>query len=251
MHQSVQALHYVNLVAFIALGAVTLISWLRRRDRASMWAAAAFGALGALELLTLIPDHPGNLPERAVGRVVIALLVLFPYLLFRFTNAFRAPNRGIAGSVFLLTSALIVWTFALPRIPQSGEPRPTSFQAFLSVFFAHWAVLSILSASSLWRAGRAQPTVARRRMQLLALASGSLTVALLLAILTTKEHGALSLGSQLLALLSVAAFLFGFAPPQLVRVLWRRPEQTRVQEAIASLLAFAQSQEEVAARVLE
>ena len=151
----------------------------------------------------------------------------------------------------LLTVALVVWTFALPRIPQPGEHRPASFTAWIVVFFLHWSLLSIVAASSLWRAGSAQPTVARRRMQFLALATGALTIALLLAILTTNQDSSLSLGSQVLATVSVVAFFLGFAPPQLLRIGWRRPEQARVQQAIASLLAFAESQEEVASRVLD
>jgi signal transduction histidine kinase len=50
---------------------------------------------------------------------------------------------------------------------------------------------------------------------------------------------------------SVAAFFLGFAPPRILRMGWRLPEQARLQEAIASLLTFAQTQEEVAQRVLE
>jgi signal transduction histidine kinase len=56
---------------------------------------------------------------------------------------------------------------------------------------------------------------------------------------------------QVLAFLSVVAFLLGFAPPALVRMWWRGAENDRMQEAIASLLTFAETQEEVAARVLE
>ena len=51
MHIAVQVLHYVNLVAYVALGAVTIVFWRRRRDRATRWAAIAFGSLGFLELL--------------------------------------------------------------------------------------------------------------------------------------------------------------------------------------------------------
>ena len=251
LHNTVHVLHYVNLVAYVALGGVTLLFWRRRRDRPTMWAAIAFGSLGLLELLSLIPNHAGNLPERAVGRIVIALLVVFPYFLFRFTNAFRAANRRLANALFGLSAILVVWTFALPRIPQQGQHRDGTFQAFVTVFFIHWAVLSIVSASSLWTAGRAQPTVARRRMQFLALATGLLTLALLLAVFTTNQYSGLSLGSGILALISVVAFLLGFAPPQVLRILWRAPEQARVQQAIASLLTFAQSQHEVASRVLE
>ena len=161
------------------------------------------------------------------------------------------PARRLANGLVVLTVVLVAWTLALPKIPQPGEHRPASFTAWLSVFFVHWSVLSSVSAVSLWRAGAAQPSVARRRMQFLALASGALTVALLLAILTTTQDSALTLGSQILATVSAAAFFLGFAPPQVLRVGWRKPEQARLQQAIASLLAFAASQEEVASRVLE
>jgi len=93
--------------------------------------------------------------------------------------------------------------------------------------------------------------VTRRRMQFLAVATGVLTLALLLAVSTTKQYSGLSLGSGILATASVIAFLVGFSPPQILRIWWRTPDQARVQQAIASLLTFAESQEEVASRVLE
>ena len=251
MHDAVQAFRYVNLVAYIALGIVTLGFWVRRRDRASMWAAVAFGSLGLLELLSLVPNHAGNIPERAIGRVGIALLVLFPYFLFRFTNAFRPPGRRLANTLVALSAVLVVWTFALPSIPQSGEARSPGFQAFVIVFLVHWTLLSAVAASSLWQAGRGQPTVARRRMRLLSVATGLITLALLLVVFTTNQDSGVSLGSGALATVSVAAFLLGFAPPRILRMWWRLPEQERLQQAVASLLTFAKTQEEVAGRVLE
>ncbi|MHB8470259.1 MAG: sensor histidine kinase [Gaiellaceae bacterium] len=251
MQHAVQAFRYLNIVAFIALGLVALSIWRRRRDRASMWAAATFGSLSLIELLGLLPNHSGNLAERGLVRVELAVLVLFPYLLFRFTTAFRRPGRELANSLSLLTVALVVWTFALPKVPQSGQAYDALFLAYLVVFMIHWTLLSIVSSGRLWRAGRQQPTVARRRMQLLALATAALTLALVFAVFTRKADSGLSLGSQIVATASVCAFLLGFAPPQLLRVVWRTPEQERMQEAIASLLTFAESQEEVASRVLE
>jgi signal transduction histidine kinase len=251
MHNAVLAFRYVNFVAYGSLGIVALVLWHRRRDSASMWAAATFGSLGLLEILSLVPNHPGNLTERAVGRVAIALLVLFPYLLFRFTTAFREPGRRFANMLFAVTAVLVVWTFALPRIPQPGEPRPFFLDVYIAVFMTHWTVLSIVAARRLWRAGRGQPTVSRRRMHLLATAMVGLIVALLLAIGTTNQYSGLSLASGALGFLSAIAFILGFSPPAIVRLWWRTNEAARLQQAIASLLAFAESQEEVASRVLE
>jgi signal transduction histidine kinase len=251
LQTAIHVLRYVNIVAYIALGVVTYRFWRQRRDRASMWAAVAFGDLALLEIFALVPNHPGNIPERAVGRVLIALIVVFPYFLFRFTYAFRRTSRPLAILLLVLSAILVTWTFVLPAVPQPGEQRSNVFQAFVIVFFVHWATLSIVSATSLWRAGRAQPTVARRRMELLALASGLLTLAILFAALTTREYGGLSLGAQIAGTVAVVAFFLGFAPPLVLRLLWRRPEQERVQQAWKSLLTFAESQEEVASRVLE
>src|SRR5207248_2794558 len=150
-----------------------------------------------------------------------------------------------------LALVLVVWTFLLPSIPQAGEKRPPVFIAYLVVFIIHWAVLSTVSAFRLWRAGAAQPTVARRRMQLLAAASVGLVLAILLAGIPSGKYSVVAIVTGALGFASAAAFLFGLAPPPLVRVLWRGPEQARMQQAIASLLTFAQSQEEVASRVLE
>jgi signal transduction histidine kinase len=249
---AVHTLRDLNIVAYTALGAVALLLWRRRRrDRAAMWAAAAFTLLAAVELLSLVPNHSGNRAEGAVARVEILLLVLFPYLLFRFTGAFRRPGQRLANALIVLTAALVVWTYALRSIPRSGEHWPPVFAAFVVVFLVHWAVLSSVSATRLWRAGSGQPTVSRRRLRLMAAGAGSLTLALLLAASTRNTSSALSLGSEALATLSVLTFLVGFAPPRLARMAWRREEQERVQQAIQHLLAFAESQEEVAHRVLE
>jgi signal transduction histidine kinase len=251
VHDALRTFHTINLVAFLALGVVALFTWRRRRDRASVWAAAAFGSLAAIELLSLIPAHERNLGEKVVARVEIVLLVVFHYLLFRFTNAFRRPHRPLARALFGLTLVLVVWGSAIPRYPQPGEARNGDFQAFLILFLVHWTVLSVAAAASLWRAGREQPTVARRRMQCLAFASAALTVALILVLPTSNSDTWWALGTQLLGFAAVVAFLVGFSPPQVVRVLWRTPETERFQTAMASLLAFAETEEEVASRVLE
>jgi len=128
LHDALRAFHTLNTVAFIALGAVALITWRRRRDRASVWAAAAFGSLAVLELFALVPTHERNVGEKILTRIEIVILVVFPYLLFRFTNAFRPPGRRLAQALFGLTAILIVWAVAIPRYPQPGEGRDLLIQ---------------------------------------------------------------------------------------------------------------------------
>ena len=181
MHTAAQTLRDINIVAYTALGAVALLLWHRRRDRAARWAAAAFALLAAVELLSLLPNHRGSGVEAAFARLEILLLVLFPYVLFRFTGAFRRPARRLANGLVVLTAVLAVWTFALPSVPRSGEHWPPVFAAFVALFAVHWVTLSVVSAVRLWRAGTGLPTVSRRRIRFMAGGASALALALILA----------------------------------------------------------------------
>jgi hypothetical protein len=75
-----------------------------------------------------------------------------------------------------------------------------------------------------------------------------LTIALLLALFTTKQYSALSLASGLLATASVS-FLLG-SRRRRYRIWWRTPEQARC-ACDREPLTFAESPQEVASRVLE
>jgi signal transduction histidine kinase len=251
MKESVQVIGVLNLVAFTALAIVAVRHWTSRRDPAAAWAALSFGALGVVVLLArAVPAHPHSLLAKAVQRLDIAVLLVFPYLLYRFARSFRRPNLRLAKALAAMTALLVVWTFALPRIPGEGEHEPLWFVAYLAAFLVHWTVLSVVVAAQLWRAGSRQPSVARRRMRHLSFAAAAITVALILTATTTDPDAPVKLASAILAFVSAVAFYLGLAPPGAIRMIWRRPEQDRVQDAIADLVTLAMTQEEIAARVL-
>jgi two-component sensor histidine kinase len=241
----------VNLGAFAVLAVVAIRQWRSRRDEAARWAAACFATLGIVVLVgRLLPEHPHAFAHRVVLRLDIVVLVLFPYLLYRFTTVFRVATSRLERMLGLMTVVMVVWTFSLPKIPASGESRSTGFVVYLCAFLAHWTILSAVAAVRLWRAGAGQPSVARRRMRLLAFATASLTLALFAVAVTSESDSVFALASQVLAVIAASTFLLGFVPPAVVRMLWRRPEQERVQNAIRDLVTLARSQKEIAERVL-
>jgi signal transduction histidine kinase len=249
MEQAAEILGLVNLVGFTLLAAVALRQWRLRRSEAAAWAAASFAGLGAVVLLSrVVPDHPDTLLEHAVQRADIIALLVFPYLLFRFTTAFGGVPPRLAQLISVVTLALAVWTILLPEIPADEEPRSGVFQAYLIAFVVHWTILSVVAAWRLWRAGLGQPGVARRRMHMLSLASAAITAAIIMVSIGS-EPGT-QLASQVLATISAVAFLLGLAPPTALRMMWRRQEQEELQRAIASLMEVAASEQEVAERVL-
>lgn len=250
MSAAVQTVDYVNVAVFTLLALAAFRQWQRGGGRPAYWAALAFGAIGFVVLAGLVtPDRPDGFWEHALIRVEIALLVLFPFLLYKFTTAFERAPRGLERFAGLMTLVLVVWTFVLPDIPGDDEPWSAGFTAYVVAFLFHWAVLSTIAAIRLWRAGRDQPSVAQRRMRFLAAASALLTAAILLAGLSPGEDSALSLVVAILAGLSGIGFVLGLSPPATLRVLWRRPDIARTQAAIAGLMR-AETPEQVTDGVL-
>ena len=251
MQQIVDYGGYVNLVLFTVVALVAFRQWRLGRGRAGLWAALTFGVLAfVVDVAPLLDETPDRPLETLAQRILIAALVLFPYLLYRFSTAFEPPSRRLELALGLMTLTVVVWTFLVPDIPAQGEPRTTGFGAYLIAFLVTWSVLSAVVARRLWRAAGDAPTVARRRLYLLAAAAGVITLALLLAGAGGAEGSAVEAAVTVLAGLSALAFLLGLAPPPLLRLAWRRPEQARLQQAIATLMA-ATSEEQVAEQVAE
>ena len=253
MHTLVQISSALNLVAFTVLAALALRQWRARRDRAAMWIACSFVALGVVVLVArIVPERPDQLVEHVLQRLLIVVLLLFPYLLYRFTLAFRTASVALDRILGAATATMVLWTLALPhRLPAAGDPRPTWVIAYLVAFLVHWSAMSSVVAVRLWRAGRREPSVARRRMRMLAIAAATITVAIFVSAGANDPDSPATFAAQLLALASAVFFWFGLAPPRLVRIAWRTPEQERLQRAIQELMGVATSEEEVVLRVLE
>ena len=250
MRQGVEFVGIVNLALFAVVAVVCVRQWRHERAITALWAALAFVALAWVIVASkVLPADPGNLAGKIVQRFDLAILLLFPYLLYRFAVAFEPTSRPLARAVDALSLTLVTATMLLPFVPNEGDAWPSWFVAYVVGFVVHWSLLLTIVAIRLWRAGRDEPSVARKRMRMLAFASTALTAALVFAVVAQDSASVGALVVALLGTLSGVAFLLGFAPPAILRLLWRRPEQLRMQDAIGELMS-ATSEEDVAARVL-
>lgn len=232
-------LRYVQVVVFVGLAIAALRQWLTHRTRPSAWLAGTFGVLGAVVLVSRFLPAQSADPEVVFERkVLIAVLALFPYFLYRFATSFVKPVKWIFISAAVVTAFLVVWPFFMERIPERGEPRPASFQLFVVVLLVQWTALSLRSAYLLWRGAERQPATARRRMRTLSIGAVALAVTLLVAgaAPSQDEVTGVRIVTQLLAIFSAPLFLLGFAPPGLVRAAWRRPEEVALHHAEQELM---------------
>lgn len=233
-----EIVRHLNIVVLAALAVLTFFKWRQAGGEPGRWATVAFTALALLFLeRRVVPDDPDAVVLQVLDRVVIAFAVAFPYFIYRFTTSFKGAPRLLHLLVTLLAGASIVWTLFLPRLPVDEDPRPSWFVAFIVVVLAQWVLLSVISALFLWRGGRGQPLVARARMRALSVAAITLSLAILIAGFATGERPpALDLAFRLLVLLSAGFFFLGFAPPPILRTIWRRPELGQLAEAELRLM---------------
>lgn len=251
MRQAVEVVGVVNVVLFVLVALVAVREWRRNpRERTGFWAALAFVSLAWVIVMgRVLPDEPGSIAAKALQRIDLAVLVLFPYFVYRFAVAFEPTSRPLARTIDTLSGTLVAATFVLPHVPADDESWPWWFALYAIAFLVHWSVLLGLVAWRLWRASRQEATVARRRMQLLAFAAFAVVAALFVGVAVPDDDDPGALVGALLATLSAVAFLLGFSPPPALRFAWRRPEQVRVQDAIGQLMS-ASSERDVVDRVL-
>jgi signal transduction histidine kinase len=244
MHEAVRIVSDVNVAVYTALALLMVRAWIVRRDEPTLWATLAFGSLGLLVLTGLaVPKQPHGFLDVRLQDIDIGFFVVFPYLLYRFAMAFGRVRGRYERYIGLLTLGLIVATFAIGRFPAAGEARPWWFVLYLVWFLVHWTLLSTLVSIRLWRGGRGQPNLARRRVRTLALASALLTLAIF-GVAFSGQASPAALATQLLGVASVVAFLLALTPPVSLRSYWRRGEQRSVQAAIAQLMG-ATTQEQI------
>lgn len=235
METLIQATLYMTTSIFTGLGAVTLERWRRHRRETERWAALTFGALAIVTLESAIVGGSHVAPGIAIEKTTIAILVLFPYFLYRFTTSFGG-SRPLVRTTVWMTAGLLVATALVPDFPEGGQ-QPAWSLAYSAAFLAQWNLLSFLAAHRLWRAGHGQPTLARRRMRTLSLASTGMMAALLIAVAASAGAPEIvELLVQLLALGSGVGFFVGLVPPRALRQAWRRREEEALQDAIARLM---------------
>ena len=241
-------LRYVQDLVFVALALVCLRNWQRERARADRWASAAFGALGAVGLASLVlpatVQHALG-PDTAlhwVYKVLVAIVLLFPYLLVRFLDALDPLGRRQRQVANVLMAVAVAYVFALPRILAANDHRrPWWLIGLVGVVFVQWGWLSSFACVRFMMAGRHQPNVVRRRMQILSIASLVLVLSLL-PNLSASNNDASSgphILGEIIAIVAGCFFYLGIAPPALLRMLWRRPEEHALRRAEVRLMTGA------------
>ncbi|MGO9856275.1 MAG: diguanylate cyclase [Acidimicrobiales bacterium] len=235
-----QALSNVSLVEFVLLAALTTVQWIRHRIRGAGWVALSFAILGALSLTVKI--DPSVVSNQTVAKVLIALLLLMPYCLFRFAASFRTPSLPVRVLAAAVTAGIVAFTFALRSIPVAGHPEPPHFLAYRVAFVVAFGFLFSYVVVWLFIAGRGEPPIAATRMRLLAVAVAGLEVQVVVSAFGLGGATVTTLTRALtvaMGLLLLAALVL----PSFIRVLLHRREDEAFRRAIGELVSVGDSKD--------
>ena len=245
------AVEMLELVAFALLAAVSFVQWRRRGGRPAFWLAVTFGILGIVVPVGRISSpEPSGFAGWVVVRSMVVMITLFPYALYRFGQSLAAPLRRVDRVAGFGTCALVAAALVVPSVEAPPGRHLVWYLVYAAAFSVQWTFLSVVAVMRLWRSGRGQPAVARRRMHTLGAAAIVLNLALFAVVgAGGRDNQGTALVTDAGGLLSALLFLVGFMPPRWLRALWRRREVAAFHVAEDQLMA-AETVDKVAATML-
>jgi hypothetical protein len=233
--RAVDVIRWLVTAAFVVVALLGVRLWWRGRSPATGWLTVMFAGLsGALLVNRLLPEERAGLAA-AVGIAASAVVVLFPYLLFRFVDSLEPVSRRARALVTAGMAVVVSVTVGVLAATGAGADPSAAYRALVLGVLGVWTALTGWVVWRLWSAGRSQPTVTRRRMRTMGAAAGLLNAALVVSGVGDTDLAA-SVG-QAIALVSAVTFLLAFSPPRLVRSLWRQADERALWQAEGELVA--------------
>ena len=244
MTQAAQVAQNLTAAGFAVLGIAIAYRWYRDRERAQ-------GQLAIALVMLAIVAIAGRLPQStplSVIEVVGFMLSAYFVLLFR-DEFIPLSRRAHWAAGFALAGAILLGILLTTALRNANGALVTTV-TFL--FVAVWAVFIGEPIGRFWWASIRLPAVQKARMRFLTLGFGVLILVLFADVL---GGGALrsptaTVITQLIALATVPLIYFSFAPPAILRRMWRMGEENAVRAAMQDLLIFSPTRKDLAERAV-
>src|SRR5438093_4812075 len=220
-------------VAFVALGVLVAINWLRRRDRSMGFLALAIILLAAVSGLGRLQAHlPFTIPLLGTLNLIGFAGSGYALLLYR-NSLIPLPRRWHAVAISSLAAASVFLIAA-----QALSAGKTASTIVAVVWVLIWCACVGEPIVRFWLVARNLPAVQAWRLRSLSLGFGGLVTILLFAIAAgaAASNPAVQLTIQVLALLIVPLLYVSFSPPAWLRREWRASEEEGLRAFMQDLL---------------
>ncbi|HEY0829723.1 MAG TPA: response regulator [Candidatus Dormibacteraeota bacterium] len=233
MKDLVPFLQDATAIAFAALGLLTAISWLRRRDRSMAYLALAIILLSLVVGIGRLQAHI-SIVLPFLGSIELLAFMGTAYALLLYRNAIiPLPRRWHAAAAVSLVAASVLIVIA-----QSVSLPRTAVLVITIAFVVVWCVCIAEPAVRFWLVARGLPAVQAWRLRSLSLGFGGLVAVLVFAIssgLLVKQPVIQVLVE--LGVLAIIPLLYAsFSPPAWLRRQWRAEEEEGLRGFMQDLL---------------
>ncbi len=246
MTQAGAVAQFLTTAAFVALGIAIAYRWYRQPGRAQGMLALAVVTLAGAILLGRVQDP--NHPNAVLSLISVIGFLLSGYFVLQFRSQLIPIGRTwqVAAGVLLAISILVG---ALDVLFLTRTSSPVTTLVTLELVGA-WAVFTGEPIVRLWLASNRLPAVQRARLRFLSGGFAVLIGILLVAVFagSALQNPTAILITQLFALAVVPAIYVSFAPPALLRRIWRMSEESQVRAAMQDLLIFSPTRQVLAER---
>jgi hypothetical protein len=234
----------LTAAGFVALGLAIAYRWYRERGRAQGRLTIAIVALAAVAFLARLPQ------SLVLSLFEVAALMVSAYFVLLFRDEFLPLSRRAHWAAGIVFAAGIVDGVLLVTVLQKASLPAVTASGFLYVLA--WALLIGEPVVRFWLASYSLPAVQKARMRFLSFGFGMLIVILFVDVLggsALRSPTAIAI-TQLLALATVPLIYVSFAPPSLLRRMWRMSEENAVRAAMQDLLIFSPTRKDLAERAV-
>ena len=234
-------------VAFVALGVLVAITWLRRRERSLGFLALAIVLLAVVSGVGRLQAHlPFTIPLVADLDLLGFVASAYALLLYR-RSLIPLPRRWHVAAIASLVaaSALLLVAQAL------AEPKSVQF-AIAVVLILAWCACVGEPIFRFWVVAGRLPAVQAWRLRSLSLGFGGLVAILLFAIASAAipAQPVVQVVIELLVLAIIPLLYASFSPPAWLRRQWRSQEEEGLRAFMEELLV-SDNRDALAGRALE
>jgi signal transduction histidine kinase len=238
----------LTALGFVALGAATAWQWYRFRGQAQGRLAISLVSLAVVAALGRAQDF---VSVSGVTAVLIGIVTIFAfeasgYYVLLFRDAFLPlTSRARQAARIVLAVTLVVGLADITLLSRAGQLATTA-AAFELI--AAWVVFVGEPIVRFWLASRNLPSVQKARMRALSFGFAGLIAILVFDVFggTAVQSPAGIIATQLVALAMVPVIYVSFAPPAILRGVWRMREAAELRAAILDLLMFSPTRQDLA-----
>ena len=244
MTQVVVVVQDITAAGFVVLGLAIAYRWYHQRGRAQGRLTVALLALGTVALLGRVPQ------STLLSLLEVIALMLCAYFVLLFRDEFLPLSDRANWAAAIVLAAGVFDGILLVTV--LAKARPSVVTAFALLYVVAWAALIGEPVLRFWLESNALPSVQKARLRFFSVGFGLLVLVLFVDVIgasALQSPGAIVV-TQLIALASVPLIYVSFAPPALLRRLWRMGEESAVRESLQDLLVFSATRKELADRAV-